>query len=285
LAREESANTHNLRDVAQALQRIGNIKLSASAAHARESLEHNTRAQALREQIAASPAANVQDQRSLADQLMLTGDNLLRLGPARVATENYNRALGLFRSLAMSDPANAEARRDLSFVHLKLGRAKTQTNEAGAREHLTHAMHTVQELYKRDSNKEDLSTLISIFELFAITSEKEGDLARAIESSRNIITLREQILSLAPDHVGNHSHLAIAYQELGTLYAKSAVAKIPANEAKARWREARSWYVRSLNIWQDMRAKGTMRDADKRQTQVIASEIAKCDAALMKHSD
>ncbi len=174
LAREEPSNTQNLRDVAQALQRIGNLKLADDdAAHNRESWESNARALRLREQVAASSSANVQDQRSLADQLMLTGDSLLRLGKANEAIENYERALELFRSLAMTDPANAEARRDLSFVYLKLGQAKTQTN-AAARDHLLNAMHIAQELHERDPNREDLSTLHAIYEEFARSAEIKG---------------------------------------------------------------------------------------------------------------
>jgi hypothetical protein len=45
-------------------------------------------------------------------------------------------------------------------------------------------------------------------------------------------------------------------------------------------REARAWYQKSLDIYQDMKSRGTLSGADTSKPDEIAKEIAKCDAAL-----
>jgi len=49
-----------------------------------------------------------------------------------------------------------------------------------------------------------------------------------------------------------------------------------------RWREGRSWYQKSLNIYLEMRSRGTLRGADSGKPDEIGRQISDCDAALAK---
>ena len=44
------------------------------------------------------------------------------------------------------------------------------------------------------------------------------------------------------------------------------------------WRQARDWYQKSLDIWQDLKSQGTLRSADASKPEELAKEIARCDA-------
>ena len=47
------------------------------------------------------------------------------------------------------------------------------------------------------------------------------------------------------------------------------------------WRAAKAAYERSLGIYQEMKSKGTLSAADASKPDEIASEIARCNAALL----
>jgi hypothetical protein len=49
-----------------------------------------------------------------------------------------------------------------------------------------------------------------------------------------------------------------------------------------RWREAHSWYRRSLDIYLDLRNRSSLASGERNQPDAIANEIAKCDAAIAK---
>ena len=51
-------------------------------------------------------------------------------------------------------------------------------------------------------------------------------------------------------------------------------------QSEDRWREARDSYQKGLDIYQDMKSKGTLGAADANKPDELAKEIAKCDAAL-----
>jgi hypothetical protein len=70
--------------------------------------------------------------------------------------------------------------------------------------------------------------------------------------------------------------LADSYFQVGRNYGLLA-AKTGATK---RWEEARSWHQKSLNIWQDMKSKGSLTDADQKKLDEVSSELKKCDAAL-----
>jgi hypothetical protein len=69
--------------------------------------------------------------------------------------------------------------------------------------------------------------------------------------------------------------VAAAYAALG------ASAKLGAAEKREHWRKAREMYARSLDVWQDMQKRGILTAEDAANSQEIARELARCDAALL----
>jgi len=58
----------------------------------------------------------------------------------------------------------------------------------------------------------------------------------------------------------------------------SASSAMP-NQRIDHWREA-DWYQKSLEIYQDLKSKGTLGGADAKKRDEVPSEIEKCDEAL-----
>lgn len=53
-----------------------------------------------------------------------------------------------------------------------------------------------------------------------------------------------------------------------------------ASEEGEYWRAAKDAYQKSLDIYKDMKSKGTLSGPDANKPDDLAKEIAKCDAAL-----
>jgi hypothetical protein len=51
-------------------------------------------------------------------------------------------------------------------------------------------------------------------------------------------------------------------------------------QSENHWQAARDAYQKSLDIYQDMKSKGTLNGADAGKPDELAKDIAKCDAAL-----
>ena len=114
-------------------------------------------------------------------------------------------------------------------------------------------------------------------------SNKTGDTAGALESYRSALTILETWLPSEPASVEAQRFMAIHNAKLAGVYAKLALTtKAAVDKQRESWREARAWYGRSLNIWRDIRDKGTLSDADASQPDEVTREIAKCDAELTK---
>jgi len=56
----------------------------------------------------------------------------------------------------------------------------------------------------------------------------------------------------------------------------------PAKKRTALWLEARSWYQRSLDIWQQLSTDGTLPGYQNQKPDETTKALARCDTALME---
>ena len=76
---------------------------------------------------------------------------------------------------------------------------------------------------------------------------------------------------------------AQAYIYLGEVYSTLATSRKTApGEGREHWRDARSMYQHSLDIWQGLQKRGILSVPDAGEPEEIARDIAKCDAGLGK---
>jgi len=112
----------------------------------------------------------------------------------------------------------------------------------------------------------------------------EGKLAKGLQSERKAIRILESLA--AADRVETYfkpTDLADAFSAVAEAYSRLASQTgISETEKIALWREARSWYQKSLDIWSLQKKKALLTRWNATEPERIANEIAQCDAALTR---
>ena len=108
-----------------------------------------------------------------------------------------------------------------------------------------------------------------------------GDFDGASDQHRRAIGVAEVMLASRPNDPVLRRDLADTYEALARVSVRRAEDPRPGDVARiARWREARSWYEKSLNVWNDWPKWGISSAFDSRRKARALESIAKCDAAL-----
>ena len=295
LASEDPSDRQIKRSVAQAYARVG-FRLEYFGEQGKKDgrpwLENEQAALKIRKELVAADPTNALDRRNLADQLMLTGNAQIENGDLPGALNGYRNSLDIFKGLASADPTNSEARRDLSFIYYRLAAAYRKSgNDREARGNYAAIIPINDRLLTEDpTNQEDLQILANVYWNLKDLSRTAGDHAGAIDHWRKAIAVNERMVAMTPDNAQYASTLASANSYMGMLYAESAGAhsvkgtlevRIPTTTNATQvqqWREARSWYQKSFNLYQDMKSKGTLSASEVTRPNEVAGEIAKCDA-------
>jgi len=101
----------------------------------------------------------------------------------------------------------------------------------------------------------------------------------AIDSALEGIRIDEVLVAASPTNASARNTLALLDSQLGASHAALA-AKAGASKQTEHWRAAKDADQKSLDIYQEMKSKGTLSGADANKPDELASELAKCDAAL-----
>jgi hypothetical protein len=114
---------------------------------------------------------------------------------------------------------------------------------------------------------------------------KNGEAAEAIRLLKESLVLLERSFAASPTDEIAHFRIAILKAGLGQGYvAMASDEKAPAEKRLAHWREARSWYQKSKEIYQQFLDAGKLTGEDADRLKVVVEEIARCDAALAQLS-
>ncbi len=112
----------------------------------------------------------------------------------------------------------------------------------------------------------------------------EGKATQGIQSAQKAVLILEALSSAdRADTAFKSTDVAYARSALAETYSRLAVKPgIPESSHIASWREARSWYQKSLDIWLPLKQEAPLGKFDATQPDEIAAKIATCDAALAK---
>jgi len=285
----DETNAADARSLARSYQRIGNVLMQTSALKddaelGRAAWETHRKALLIREKLSAADPTNAQDRRDLADEYVMKAPSQMAAGDAREALSDCRKALVIFEALLKIDPTNAEARRDLAHAHrvtgmvldLKIG------DVVEALKHYRQSLEIFEQMAASDpTNIENYLDLARGYRRLGETLEKVNDNLEAIASYRRSAMFNEKFLAANPTNALVRPALATDYFKLGKQYAMLASdTKTPRSKRMDHWREARSWYQRSLDTLLELRASGALAAAYAVKPDEAAREIARCDAAL-----
>jgi non-specific serine/threonine protein kinase/serine/threonine-protein kinase len=279
---------------------IGNLlELSNDAAGRMENdhkaLESYRRAQALLERSMASQSENPQLRLDMGTCYSSIGWTLARIGDKAGAMEHYRKALAIDDSLLAADLADSNFRHLLASGYSEIAHDQVAAGDViGGLESLRKAQAIREATSDADPtnarNRRDLA--LAYFEYAALLT-KTGRAGDALDYYRRVATIREAMSATDPNNIRDRRDLAVSYSKLGDVYVMLASKpKTGADRQFGAWREARSWYQKSLDILVDIRDRGllpgsgiqlgAMMGPSSVKVENISSDISKCDAALAK---
>jgi eukaryotic-like serine/threonine-protein kinase len=264
-----------------ALWKIGD--LTGDAENYRAALENERRGIRIVESLSAADPTNARYQHDLAG---LTGDigrSLMSLGDVHGALESHRRTISLFADLAAADPTNAEARRDLAEAHINLGHVMEKLGDtAGALDQSRQALRILEALQSSDpTSVENRRYVVTSNEWTGNLLRQQSDRVGARASYRRALAVLDEWLAAEPDSLEVRRLSAAEYFNLGSIDVELASNKrTPAHLRQENLRERRAWYQKSLEMWQEVRAKGSLTSAEASKADEVTREITRLDGLL-----
>jgi non-specific serine/threonine protein kinase/serine/threonine-protein kinase len=250
-----------------------------------EALENYRKAVAIDEALVKDDGNNAFYRRELAVQYGNFGSTLLAIGDKAGALENFRHAQSLYEALVAADQNDVNIRRNAAVGYRNIGAALGGNGDrTGALENFRKALQLFQQLVAKDPNNADFRRQQGLTYLKISTFMSDtGDVLGALSNAQQAKTLDEALVAAAPKNIVARSNLALIYSQLGKVHAVIASKTgTPVKQQIEHWREARDWYQKSFDIYQDMKSKGTLSGADANKPEELAREIAKCDEALKR---
>jgi len=248
-----------------------------------EALESYRKALPLNEALVKENGTNAFYRRELAIAYGNAGVVLLQLGNKQEALADCREAVRVLEALVAADPNDSYVRRDLAVNYRNLAEVLAVNGDRpGAGANFDQAAKILDELTTKDPTSALVSYQrgLTYFSLSTFLADGD-DPSRAADRVHEAINLGEALIAIAPDNNSARHLLAQSYSQLGKCNAL-LTAKASTEKQPDEWREARDWYQKSLDIYQDMKSKETLKGADASKPDEIAREIAKCDEALKK---
>jgi tetratricopeptide (TPR) repeat protein len=204
------------------------------------------------------------------------------LGRLDEAMAMHHRALELREAGIAADPKNELLRGDLTITTELIGEVLAKQNDtAGALEWHRKTLTLREAVSAADPAFTDANRYI------AITHTQLGDallarndFAAATEHFDKAQKLLEPLSISDPANLDVSRALAGCYSRFGKLQATMA-SKMKVQQIE-HWQQARSWYQRSLDVWNSKMPGSALSPVDAQERQQATDELAKCDAALSK---
>jgi non-specific serine/threonine protein kinase/serine/threonine-protein kinase len=248
-----------------------------------EALDYFRKALSIDQSLTRENPTNNYLQRELAVDYSNICNVLRNVGDNAGSLENGRQALAIFERMSAADPDDANIAKDLAIMHQNIGVSLTKAKDyAGASEHYRTSVRILEELAAKNPTDAELQMRKEwgYYRLSDVQS-LSGDVARAIENAQHARSVLEALVAANARNSTAAKYLAVVYTQLGKCHALLAVASgTTSNQRTNHWREARDFYQKSLDIYQDMKSKGTLSGADAGKPDEAAREIARCDAAL-----
>ena len=245
-------------------------------------LQNNSHALSIRAALTRDFPLNSEHQRTLQVSYYNQGEILARMGRTREALANYRLEVAIADKLLRTDPSNEQSRGDLAYGLIRVGDMLfklSNYSDALAKYRRSHELRTVDvkadpaNLWKRSSLIEAKAKICK-----TLAAMQEDATAREACSDALSIMLAT---TLQPDNAAIRSFFADTFSDLGEADAILADNKsLPMAERQSSWRAARSLYVRSLEIWQDLEKRKILVQADSGKDAIVLRKIALCDSAL-----
>jgi eukaryotic-like serine/threonine-protein kinase len=249
------------------------------AGRKQEALESYRKNVAIAQEIVKRDPSNTFYRRQLAVSLGNLGNTMLDMNEVG-ALDSFRQALAIYESLAAADPNDADIRKNSAVGYRNVGVALRTGSRIEALNNFHKALQILAELVVKDPTNADYRRQwATTYLLLSRFQSQANDLNGAVDSANQGIKIDEALVASSSTNVSARNTLAQLDSQLGASHAALAT-KSGAGKQNAQWQAAKDAYQKSLDIYQDMKSKGTLSGADAGKPDELAKEIAKCDVAL-----
>ncbi len=247
-----------------------------------EALESLQKSASLTETMLAEDPRNTFIRRNLAVNCGNLANFLLKAGDRETALARNRQSLALYEALATEDPNNLNARKDLALGYRNMGKVLAEGKDtAGASSYYHKAVDVLEGLVAQDQDNAFLRRHLAYTYLrISMLMSDSDDLSGAVNEAHLAIAICESLVAADPKNSTARNTLALSYSQLGQSYSLLASKMVPLNQQKKLWQEAKNWYQKSLDLWQEMKKQGTLGSADAHKPGEVQSQLAKCEEAL-----
>lgn len=214
------------------------------------------------------------------------GDTLVKMGRVHEGLATIRRSIVLDQQLVSVDPKRGVLRSDLAQHRVAEGEALNKIGDAkGALQSYQEARGFYQSLAELDNLNLDARLNVSATDdKIAATYFQLGQLDDAQETYLRALQVSEPPAARNPPNLQAQYTLADAYSGLGDVAAYLARRTSDPNKQLSCWREADSWYEKSLRIWHVIPNRSVISPSefDVGDPEQVANHLAASKAALDK---
>jgi eukaryotic-like serine/threonine-protein kinase len=229
--------------------------------------------------------ANVNARRTVALSNKKIGATLLRMDRVDEALTYYSTALEMDEAAVTADPTNASKRIDLSYSLSDYGLCLSRIGKtAEALASYRRALEIRQALSAADPKDERVRHAVATtYARIGWILSDSGDIRASMDNFRAALAIREARVAANPGNAADKSDLADLLSTIGDSWVKWASAKsTPTAKQVEHWREARSWYQRSLDLLAEVVQDKGQQAVSGSLIAEVKDNISKCDEALKR---
>jgi tetratricopeptide (TPR) repeat protein len=238
-----------------------------------EALTYYRKSVALCAALIAADPKNVQALREQSLNYQKMGVVMRELDPAESV-----RLLNKGREISTQAGSSGLGRRQgidfwLSLAHSEW-RAGDQVN---ARQHLHQVQQSLQDKTNLTPGTLPQTYYLGVNQLL----QEMGETNAALEYLKLALPAVQKAVAAEPFELMNHAELADCYARLGKHFAQQAAQPGLSVAAQlAAWREAQSWYQKSLAVWREWPRRAASTVFNLSRAAAVTQALAQCDAAL-----
>ncbi len=281
LLASDPANPQMLRALSISADRIGGILRDNGDLPG--ALEHYEMGLKVLEDMQAKGLLEPSEQRGLLIASTHVGNTLNATGDTAGALKSYRQAVEVAERLAAADPTNAQAKRDLSIVYGKVGQLLVQKGSIPeGMEVYLKGQKISEELALADPKDVQIQGDVA-------TGHKEigemlvqmNQVPAAMVHFRKALATARELSSVDTKDEDLRGFLAECYFNMGKAYVMLASApKVRPAQQVDYWGKARPFLQQSLDVWLDMKRRGTLMGSQAQEPEDAAQQLARCDNAL-----
>jgi non-specific serine/threonine protein kinase/serine/threonine-protein kinase len=246
-------------------------------------LENYRQAAAIRQPVLQINPSNINLRAHLAGDYSGMAASLRALGDPVQAIAMQTQSIEILRELVHREPNSVSLREYLGEAVNKLSSfQRAQGKFADSLTTEREAKQIFRSLLAADSNNSLAKANVGFADNgIADALVQSGQPAAAIEVlQESVATFR----AMSPETASNRyvrTGFASANYLMGNVYAALAASRrLSRAQASAEWREARSWYQKSLAMWVVKEKRGELESDERSEQQQVLTQITRCDAEL-----